>query len=94
MNNLAVIYSKQGQWEESEKLHLQVLEVRKRVLGAEHSDTLLSMYNLAVCWKKQGRHSEAIALMETVVELSTKNLDANHPNTKDAADCLKRWLEA
>jgi hypothetical protein len=32
---------------EAEKLEVQVMEARKRVLGEEHPDTLISMANLA-----------------------------------------------
>ena len=80
--------------EEAEKLYLQVTEARKRVLGAEHPDTLFSMFSLAVSWEKQDRRTEAIALMENVVVLRTKILGANHPDTKDAADVLKRWTDS
>jgi hypothetical protein len=59
MNNLASTYSKQGRWKEAEELKVQVMEMRKTVLGAEHPDTLASMNNLASTYKKQGRWKEA-----------------------------------
>jgi hypothetical protein len=31
------------------------MEMNKRVLDAEHTDTLASMNNLAFTWKEQGR---------------------------------------
>lgn len=73
---------------------MQVIEVEKRVLGAEHPLTLTSLHNLAIVYKGQGRHSGAIALMENILELRTKSLGANHPDTEDAASWLKEWLDA
>jgi len=45
MNDLRVTYTKQGRWQEAEKLGMQVLETRKRVLGEDHPDSLVSMGN-------------------------------------------------
>jgi tetratricopeptide (TPR) repeat protein len=59
MANLAVTYYEQKRWEEAEKLELQVVEARKRVLGPEHPDTLTSMHNLAYTYMGQGRRREA-----------------------------------
>ncbi|OCK91730.1 uncharacterized protein K441DRAFT_664265 [Cenococcum geophilum 1.58] len=47
MANLALTYRNQRRWKEAEDLDVQVMETRKRVLGAEHLDTLTSMGNLA-----------------------------------------------
>jgi hypothetical protein len=47
MANLAATYWNQGQWKEAEKLEVQVMETRKRLLGAEHPDTLTNMANPA-----------------------------------------------
>ena len=51
MDNLAVILSNKGRWDEAEKLQMQVMESFKRILGAEHSKTL-------VCMNKSGLHME------------------------------------
>ncbi|PPR04735.1 hypothetical protein CVT26_012870 [Gymnopilus dilepis] len=40
MNNLASTFRNQEQWEEAEKLGVEVLEICKRVLGPEHPITL------------------------------------------------------
>ncbi|KAM4055166.1 tetratricopeptide repeat domain-containing protein [Hirsutella rhossiliensis] len=37
MANLALTHRKQGRWKEAEKLEVQVMETRQRVLGEEHS---------------------------------------------------------
>jgi tetratricopeptide (TPR) repeat protein len=53
-NNLAETYRKQGRWKEAEELDVQVMEMRKRVLSAEHLDTLTNMANLASTFWNQG----------------------------------------
>jgi hypothetical protein len=46
VNNLAELYRLQGKYGQAEALHSQTLEIERRVLGAEHPETLRSMYNL------------------------------------------------
>jgi hypothetical protein len=46
MGLISSIYDSKGQWDEAEKLEMRVLEIRKRKLGTDHPDTLLSMNNL------------------------------------------------
>ncbi|KAH8690065.1 hypothetical protein BGW36DRAFT_364793 [Talaromyces proteolyticus] len=91
MANLASIYKKQGRWKEAEELNVQVMETRKRVLGAEHSDTLTSMNNLALTWKRQGRGAEAFNLMGDCKQLRTKTLGIEHPDTISSSTILTRW---
>jgi hypothetical protein len=54
-----VVYSLEGWWEEAEEPGVQVVETRKRVLGAEHLDTLTSMGNPACTYQNQGRWKDA-----------------------------------
>ena len=57
------------------------METRKRVLGAEHPDTLTSMANLASTYRNQGRWKEAEELEVQVMETSLRVLGAEHPST-------------
>jgi len=47
MNNLALVLSSQGKYEQAEQMHRQTLGLRERVQGREHPNTLTSMDNLA-----------------------------------------------
>ena len=38
MANLASTYRNQGRWTEAEKINVQVVETRRKVLGDEHPD--------------------------------------------------------
>lgn len=53
MADLASMYREKCQWEEAEKLQVQVLETQKAKLGANHPDTLNSMTQLAFTYCKQ-----------------------------------------
>ena len=56
MNNLAVLYNAQSRYEEAESLHVKTLEIRQRVLGEEHPDTLQSINNLALLYKNWAKN--------------------------------------
>jgi tetratricopeptide (TPR) repeat protein len=78
---LWLVYFESGHWKEAEKLAVQVMETRKRVLGAEHLDTLTSIANLASTYRNQGRWKEAEQLEVQVMEMRKRVLGAEHPDT-------------
>jgi hypothetical protein len=51
MTNLAVLYRRQGKYGQAESLNIRVVEVKLRILGKEHPDTLISMNNLATLYQ-------------------------------------------
>ena len=70
---------------------MQVIESRRRVLGAEHADTLSSMNNLAFTWKDRDRDKEAIILITECVPLRERVLGPDHPFTSSSRAVLNRW---
>jgi hypothetical protein len=58
---LADLYRSQGKYTLAEPLLSKALEVRRRVLGREHADTLIVMSNLAYAWE-EGKNSLAVSL--------------------------------
>jgi len=46
MANLACTYHDQGRWNEAEQLQVQVVDMRHKVLGAQHPDTVESIVHL------------------------------------------------
>jgi nucleoside phosphorylase/tetratricopeptide (TPR) repeat protein len=81
MSKLVPTYLQLGQWKEAEKLQVQVLEIRKTLLGLEHPGTLTSMANLASTYQMQGRLNEAEKLEMQVLETSRTILGAEHFST-------------
>lgn len=62
IGNLASTYFNQGRWDEAEKLHVQVMKMRKMKLREDHPDILNSMADLASTYGNQGRWDEAETL--------------------------------
>jgi len=62
-------------------LEVQVMEIRKKVLGPEHLDTLTVMGSLASTYQSQGRWKEAEELQVQVMETWKKVLGPEHPDT-------------
>jgi tetratricopeptide (TPR) repeat protein len=60
MHNLAVLYLKQGRYDEAEPLYLEALEARKRLLGDDHPRTANTLYNLACLEALRGDRAKAI----------------------------------
>jgi serine/threonine protein kinase/tetratricopeptide (TPR) repeat protein len=56
---LAIGYRDQGLYEQALPLQEQALETRRRVLGQEHLDTLVSINNIGSLLRSQGKLSEA-----------------------------------
>ena len=64
----------EGKYADAEKLNRQTFDVRSRVLGAQHPETLLSTYNLAGSIHDQGRLAEAENSTAKFPWLSRKSL--------------------
>ncbi|KIM93182.1 hypothetical protein OIDMADRAFT_138250 [Oidiodendron maius Zn] len=99
--NLATIFRNQGRWKEAEDLEVQVMEIRKKVLGAEHPDTLRIMNDLVLTLGNQGRWKEAEDLHVQVIETTKRVLGTEHPDTLTSMYSLAsmfrnqgRWNEA
>ncbi|RMZ82040.1 hypothetical protein DV736_g6643, partial [Chaetothyriales sp. CBS 134916] len=94
MGNLASTYRNQVRWEAAEELFVQVIETRKKKLGADHPDTLTSMANLASTYRNQGRWEDAEELDVQVMEASKMNLGADHPDTLTSMNNLALTWES
>jgi hypothetical protein len=70
---------------------VQVLESRKKKLGVDHPDTLISMDNLAFAWKGTGRETEAVRLVEECVQSQKRVLGLNHPHTISSGTALNAY---
>ena len=88
MASAAIMYRKLGRLKEAEMLDLKVLPLRKKLLGAEHPDTLASMDNLAVTYYRQGRLKEAEDLLVKTLAMDKKVLGTEHPDTLISMDHL------
>ena len=56
------------------------MDMSKKLLGAEHPDTLTSMENLASTYRSQGRWNEVEQLQVKVRDMSKKLFGVEHPD--------------
>jgi hypothetical protein len=82
MNNLASTLLQENRYAEADKLYAEVLQAKRRVLGPEHPDTLLSMGNLASALRGEQRYAEAEKLL---LEGWRGALGDKHPDTASTA---------
>lgn len=80
--SFALVYQENGRFAEAEELRKSGMEMTKKVLGAEHPGTLISIANLAATYISQGRYGEAEELQKPVVEIMKKVLGVEHPDTQ------------
>ena len=75
------LLNEQGYSSEAEKMEIQVLDARKRILGVEHPDTISAMGNLASTYCDLGKFTEAEKLEIQVLDARKKILGEGHPDT-------------
>ena len=80
---------------QAETLLTKVLEIRRRVLGAEHPDTLLSTYSLDNLYQRQSKYADAEPLFIKAWEGRRRALGAQHPDTlvvlKELIQLYEKW---
>jgi tetratricopeptide (TPR) repeat protein len=70
-----------GRYKAAEWTYQQLLEQREKLLGKEHSDTLVSMNNLALVLSEQGNYAEAEKMHREELALREKVSGKEHPYT-------------
>jgi tetratricopeptide (TPR) repeat protein len=82
LDNLAVLYQKQGRYGEAEPLLARALAIRERQLEPEHPNMAQSLNNLAALYQAQGRYGEAEPLLARALAISQQKLGPGHPQTQ------------
>jgi hypothetical protein len=83
--SVALFLHEEGRYAEVEKFQLKLLEIRKRILGLDHRDALVSILNLSATYTGQGRYKEAETLQLQVVDMVEKNGRLDDPEGLAAA---------
>jgi hypothetical protein len=79
--NLAYTYHVLRNYTEAEKLEIQVLDARNRILGVEHQDTINAMENLAAIYRCLAKYTEADKLKTQAYELKNRVSGAESSHT-------------
>ncbi|KAH8800727.1 hypothetical protein F5884DRAFT_535147 [Xylogone sp. PMI_703] len=72
---------RKGSLADAEKLAVQSMEIRKKLFGQKHKDTLSSMQMAGSVYRDQGRWNEAEKLEVQVMETRKRVLGQEHPST-------------
>jgi tetratricopeptide (TPR) repeat protein len=80
-NNLRIVMEESADWNNAEQLAMEVLNMRKKLLGAKHQNTLRSMEILAGIYYHLRKSNEAEKLEIQVLDMRKKVLGAEHPDT-------------
>jgi hypothetical protein len=89
MNNLAGVLEARGDFEEARLLHVEALQVKRRVLGSENPSTLTSMLGLGVVLSKLSDGEAAAAMLRNCFDCMQRVLGPDHPQTV----LCRRWME-
>ncbi len=87
-------YMELGLYPEGQPHMQRALELRRQVLGPEHSDTLMSMNNLAQLYDARGQYDKAEPLNTQVLEIKRRVLGPEHPDTLTSMNNLATLYHA
>jgi len=90
---LGELYRTLGRNESAFSLQERALEVRRRVLGGEHADTLDAEWNLARILRSQGKLAEAEPLTREAMEKRRRVLGDDHPDTLASINTMATLLQ-
>lgn len=93
MNELGLLYWRQGRLDEAEHLYRTAIETGKRAFGPDHRDTLAYEMNLAILLRSRGRYQEAEPLFEHNFQTKLRTLGAEHPDTLGTMSSLANHFQ-
>jgi len=80
-DKFGMLLQEQGYFKEAETLRHRVLDMRNRILGVEHTDTIRAMANLAATYQDLGKYTKEEELEIQVLDAGNRFLGVEHPNT-------------
>jgi tetratricopeptide (TPR) repeat protein len=83
-----------GLYDSAEPLCSYAMEIRERILGPEHPDTLTSVNNLALLLYVKGDHAGAEPLNRRAHVARTRTLGPEHPDTLTSLSSMASLLSA
>jgi serine/threonine protein kinase/tetratricopeptide (TPR) repeat protein len=80
MHVMGTVYQSLGLYPQEQSLLERAIGIRRRVLGAKHADTLMSMNALGNALAHEGHFAEAEKLERETLESQSRVLGPEHPN--------------
>ena len=94
LNNLALLYSYQRDYNKAESLYISALAIKERELGPDHPDTATVLNNLAELYDSQGAYAKAEPLYLRALAINEKALGPDHPSTALSLNNLANLYES
>lgn len=88
-HKIATFYFIQRRFDESEKLYLSALDIRKNILGDSHPDTLKTTSCLAALYKLIGKYKEAIVHYKKYISIVG---DSDYEAVTNLRECEELWI--
>ena len=92
MHVMGIVYLDLGLYSQAQLLLSRAVEIRRRMLGPEHPDTLASMKGLARTLDSAGQYAEAEKLLRQTLDIERRVLGPEHPNTLASMNGLANTL--
>jgi eukaryotic-like serine/threonine-protein kinase len=89
---LASVYFDEGRLPDAEKLYHEALDIRRRVLGIDHPDTLAVMDGYATTLATEHRNDEAETLLRETLSTRRRVLGPDHRDTLMSMNNLANML--
>jgi len=80
-NNIANVYSKQGEYAKALEWNQKSLVIKEKVLGLEHPSTAITYNNIADVYSSQGEYAKALEWNQKSLVIKEKVLGLEHPST-------------
>ena len=81
-NNIAIIYQKQGKYEEALEYYQKGLEIDIKVSGQDHPDVAASIKNIGIVYHNKGDRAAATEMFTKAYHIFLKVLGPHHPETQ------------
>jgi tetratricopeptide (TPR) repeat protein len=85
INNLAIVFHTQVEYEKALELYTQALDGREKTLGKHHPDTLGTINNMASVFYNQEQYEKGEWYRRALAGYE-KDLGKDHPSTLDTAE--------
>jgi len=93
VNNLAVVTTNQGRYEDAREWYERALAGKENVHGKDHPSTLKTVNNMGIYFASQGRYEEALEWFERAWDGRMKALGADHEHTQTSASWISQTRE-
>jgi eukaryotic-like serine/threonine-protein kinase len=92
MHVMATVYVNLGLYSQAQTLFRRAFEIRRKMLGPEHPDTLVSMNGLARTLDVEGHYAEAEELLRQSLDIERRVLGPEHPDALMSMNGLANTL--